>query len=189
MKTLIISDTHKNLTLFQGAIDHALEQKCDTLWHLGDWYDDVQNADTGLLVTYQVPGLWHQLYHSDQVSNIYTRDMGLVDCTIVHDMQAARHLMNKSLRILFHGHTHTPDIRLIGNTLLINPGHCKYERDRGYTATYLLVSFKATQEEFSAHFEQFDYEQTHLSSWDVHLKDAHFSVEVEKGTPYGNFML
>lgn len=191
MRVLLCSDTHKNLQLFQRVLDFAQEVECDTVWHLGDWYDDVQNAETYSMICHQVPGLWHPHYRSSFTPNMYTRGFKSVDCTLIHDLHAY-HTLSKVTKpqIVCHGHTHHPALKIEKEhrLLTLNPGHLKHPSDRGYDATFMILNIDESPY-FSLTVDHYTHTCEKLSSVRIDADQKGFSGALLDGEFYGKISL
>jgi len=156
VKLLIISDTHGNSAYVDQIITYLRETPINVTIHLGDDYQDAQPIiDAGFPVV-RVPGTWTSEYQNPMIDNrrfdvfegwrfflTHTPDVHYNDLPEDSDPQAV--LDNQQVDILCHGHTHRPEIVTQNGVVVLNPGHLKSPKDRGYWATFAEVDVTPTQ--------------------------------------------
>ncbi|KIM11811.1 MAG: hypothetical protein KU37_02840 [Sulfuricurvum sp. PC08-66] len=125
MKIGLLSDTHKRVKRTQKALDHLVAQGVESIIHAGDI---VREEILELIVATQLP-YTIVLGNNDEHLKTVQKRYGLVnephhfklydkEVTLMH------HPVNKYFQgdIVIYGHTHTFDARMLGNTLILNPG-------------------------------------------------------------------
>lgn len=143
MKVIVVSDTHGNSVLLQRAVDFAVENGFEAIWHLGDNYDDIEQVELSGLYFIRVPGIYHPAYRSGVLPAQLTLDIENFTVTLIHDPDDPALFSLSDNRIVFHGHSHRPGAGVSGSTVYVNPGHLKHREDRGYEASFLAVDFEA----------------------------------------------
>lgn len=134
-KILVISDTHKNLSILKQVLINEID--ADTIFHLGDFYEDPDtfaNETAGKTIV-RVPGIFHPRYKDRSLSPIAEYQSYNWKILLVHDIQDAK---VKEADIILFGHTHNRQYHKEGNLHLINPGHLKSSSDRGRPPSYAL---------------------------------------------------
>jgi len=132
----VMSDTHGNLGLMHDAIRLMTCQfYARAIFHLGDDYRDANDLDVLApgCITYRVPGLWCPEYHSFKIPKTIIQDFGPVSVACAHAQKDLR-APELAAGIILTGHTHNPEIELIGRSLYVNPGHLKSLTSRGSAA-------------------------------------------------------
>jgi len=139
-KILVISDTHGNQYLMRHVLQN--ESSCTHIVHLGDFYSDIENNEdlTDGKEIIRVPGIFHPDYFSQKVPFYQNFEVNGVKISCLHALQDLNRIPITADITLF-GHTHKQELLRKRRQVLINPGHLKSERDRGYTASYCLIEF------------------------------------------------
>lgn len=138
IQVLVISDTHHNFHLMESVLKQ--ETNIDYLIHLGDEHDDLDHFPEYLekINVISVPGIYHNDYFTYPNRRCLKFQIGSVLFQIAHAPKDLKPFDAKT-HIYMHGHTHEPIISHLNNSLLINPGHLKAPRDRGFDASYALL--------------------------------------------------
>jgi putative phosphoesterase len=152
-KILVLSDTHKNLSLLEDVLQ--TNQDCQIIIHLGDNYEDIDNFP--LLIenkqVIRVPGIFHPRYKDGSLAK--TQELTLAGKRIIlaHSLDD---LASQRADILLVGHSHNWEISNSRNGLLVNPGHLSKESDKSRIATYGIIESRA--ENLSIRFFTFQHQ-------------------------------
>ena len=142
MKSIgIVSDSHHNLNNLQKALNYLInDRKIDMLFHLGDFYEDLDNIEIlkNDLQIFKVPGTENYLYNSkmilkrlkikiDDIVFLLSHVPRKHQCDPIDDNEIEDAINTKSIKSLIYGHTHQYRIFYDNNSsiLYINPGHLK----------------------------------------------------------------
>ena len=153
MKIIVLSDSHGCKNLLNLAVNHFKNIKIDYLFHLGDYYSDVDH----LIHDYQVvrvPGTWTPFYRNSDIENRIFFDILGWKFFLTHtpdphfndlpgDIDPLS-LDSSHCHVLLHGHTHIPKISMQNSLVFMNPGHLYEHDNRGYRPTYGYIEL--TQE-------------------------------------------
>ncbi|MFO7897337.1 MAG: metallophosphoesterase family protein [Candidatus Cloacimonadales bacterium] len=141
-KIAVISDTHNNQKLFRSGLQQ--EAKLDYIFHLGDYYSDLdENIDllhNRRLV--KVPGIFHPGYQDQSLQRTKSIELEGWKFLLVHDI-------NDSIAeradhdLILYGHTHHAAFYQKNSKYYLNPGHLKNLSDRGAEASYCLITASA----------------------------------------------
>ncbi len=146
MRALVVSDTHGNLKFLQKVVNFAVENLgVESLWHLGDNYEDPVAIDRQGLMVHRVPGIYHPGYRSRMLDAVHSMDIFDLTVKLVHDPYDIEDAYKKSTQLFCHGHTHKPDVQIERGTIYFNPGHLKHKKDRGYDATFAVVDIEESK--------------------------------------------
>lgn len=137
MKILIVSDTHKNINLFEKVLS---SEQSDILFHLGDYYEDSDKANFHEYskTLYRVPGIYHPRYRDQSLPHCEALDLSGFGIRLIHNIDDMN-FTNISDKIIFYGHTHVHKVHKYKSNILINPGHLKAMEDRNQPASYLVM--------------------------------------------------
>ncbi len=140
-KIIIISDSHKNYDYIKTVVN--LEKDVNKIFHLGDDYTDMDNIteipeNTDII---RVPGLFDPAYSSKQTPNIVTTEIYNWKFLLVHHLDEALRTA-KDTDFYCFGHTHHWKLEERWGHYFLNPGHIKREVDRGFKASYCLLSIE-----------------------------------------------
>ena len=139
MRIGVVSDSHGNRRLLFQAADLLLGAHGATqLIHLGDDYEDAEELQLAGYVVNFVPGLWCAAYRNAAIPNTRVEDYDGVRIGYAHTPEEVMALRRQAA-ILLHGHTHHPTIQQDARGVVMNPGHLKAPRDRGYPASCGLI--------------------------------------------------
>ncbi|SPD75110.1 putative enzyme [uncultured Desulfobacterium sp.] len=134
MKLGIISDTHDNLPLIEKAVEIFNDANVDLVLHAGDYVSPFSIKPL-LLLECDFLGVWGN-NDGDKLAlrNIAQgkiENSPLVDTykgkkiLIGHDLLLLESLISsQDFYLIVYGHTHLPEIKNVGNTLVVNPGEC-----------------------------------------------------------------
>lgn len=160
MKILLVSDSHGDNETLQKILDTV---DCDTVLHCGDV--SVDKRDPILKRFRAVKG-----NHDDIPLPMHKRfRLGNKILLLTHGHyfnvhggydKLLRHMEEKNCDICFHGHTHVPNMEIINEKVIINPGSTMYNRgDFNAQGSYAIVEIdedvkctfynSVTQEEMS----------------------------------------
>jgi len=134
VKVGILSDTHDNLPNIRKAVDIFRKEKVSLLIHAGDFvapftlplYRELDcefigifgnNDGDVLLLNRRSEGRIHTAPHQF--------NYGGKTFIATHYPDAVNAMASApGVDVVIYGHTHSPEIRTVGKTLLINPGEC-----------------------------------------------------------------
>lgn len=148
---LVLSDSHSNVAFIQQALDRHLTDVNGVI-HLGDDFQDMAQFLPLDVPCIQVPGTWTSEYQSASIDNRRFETIAHWNCFLTHtptsdsrdrmDDIVPEHVIHQSqCDVFFHGHTHCPETHVLNGVCIHNPGHIKSTKDRGFPATYSLVTF------------------------------------------------
>jgi uncharacterized protein len=128
----IISDTHDNLPVIRRAVEIFNERKVGHVIHAGDFtspftfralkhlvcdFTGIYGNNDGERVLLQ------KLSHARIFTQPYILELADRKIVIMHEHQVVDALADSGhFDLVIYGHTHEPDIRTRGNTLIVNPG-------------------------------------------------------------------
>ena len=128
----IISDTHDNLPVIRRAVEVFNERKVGHVIHAGDFtspftfralkhlacdFTGIYGNNDGERVLLQ------KLSHARIFTQPYILELANRKIVIMHEHQVVDALADSGhFDLVIYGHTHEPDIRTRGNTLIVNPG-------------------------------------------------------------------
>lgn len=128
----IISDTHDDMSYIKKAVRLLNERNVSSVIHAGDYVapftfeilGELKAKFTGIFGNNDGDRL---LLREKSGDNIHNQPLKLVieekKIIIVHEPDLVSAIAgSREFDIVIYGHTHTPDIRDVGNTLIINPG-------------------------------------------------------------------
>ncbi len=158
MRVAVMSDTHGNIKLFQEMIDFVTnELKVKAVWHLGDNYDDCDRVDLHGRYIVRVPGIYHPGYREGSIDSTISIPFDPFYFLLVHDQSDARGMLLADHNVILHGHTHAPKCSVDHRgRLYLNPGHLKAKRDRGYEASFMVLTINSgllVVEHYNSDFE------------------------------------
>lgn len=152
-----MSDTHGNLRIMKDVAQAMRERfNVDAIIHLGDDYRDCEGLIADGFTVHRVPGLWCPEYHDTRISKRLVDKFDGVSVACAHADKDLRHIDRENAALILTGHTHAARIELLGQSLLINPGHLKEPVCRNERASYVILeidadSVKATIRESGTH--------------------------------------
>ena len=128
----IISDTHDNLPVIRRAVEVFNERKVGHVIHAGDFtspftfralkhlacdFTGIYGNNDGERVLLQ------KLSHARIFTQPYILELANRKIVIMHEHQVVDALADSGhFDLVIYGHTHEPDMRKRGNTLIVNPG-------------------------------------------------------------------
>lgn len=132
MQIGIISDTHDNMPAIQKAVDILIERKVEHVIHAGDFcspftFRALNILNCGFTGIYGNNDGEHLLLQELSNSRIFTQphilELAGKKIVIMHEQHVVEALADSNhFDLIVYGHTHTPDIRKHGKTLIVNPG-------------------------------------------------------------------
>lgn len=139
----VMSDTHGNTRLMLRAADQMRnDHAAQHIIHLGDNWEDYEWLSMAGYPAWGVPGLWCPEYRSRRVPKKRVDEFAGMQIGYAHTVEDLPSL-DGSVELLLTGHTHRPCISLRDDIPMMNPGHLKNFRDRGYDASYGIVTLEA----------------------------------------------
>lgn len=135
MKLGVMSDSHDNVPMVRKAVEVFNAEGCDLVIHAGDYC-----APFALTPLDKLKCKWLGVYGNNDgdkkalsiksngmiVDHPYRYDLSNIKMIITHEIEDVPGLMgmieNQEVHLLIYGHTHKPEIKKIGDALLVNPG-------------------------------------------------------------------
>ncbi|MEK7576675.1 MAG: YfcE family phosphodiesterase [Patescibacteria group bacterium] len=134
MKILVISDTHGNINHIRHVVGFAKSQSMSAIFHCGDFstsQDVVEVLKSGLPL-YAVTGnadearyneIWSALEPATLRGDVLKFTVDGRKIAMGHEPSKVREfIQNGSTDAVFYGHLHSPSVKLVGDTLVVNPG-------------------------------------------------------------------
>ena len=128
----IISDTHDNMPAMQRAVKVLTERRVEHVIHAGDFcspftFRALKHLKCDFTGIYGNNDGERLLLQKLSNSRIYTQphilELAGKKIVIMHEHHVVVALADSNhFDLIVYGHTHTPDIRKQGNTLIVNPG-------------------------------------------------------------------
>ncbi len=134
MKIGIISDTHDNLPKIKEAVEMFNQEKVQLVLHAGDYtspftsreFKNLNSPLKGVFGNNDGDKLLLQKYFvgiGEISSETYLTNLNQVSLIMLHKDELVDSLAeSQKYDLIVYGHTHRPDLRRIGKTLIINPG-------------------------------------------------------------------
>ncbi len=134
MKLGIISDTHDNVPMIEKAVDFFNKADVDLVMHAGDYVSPF-SLKPFLTLESDFLGVWG----NNDGDKIALRNMaqGRIETSphietykhkkilLGHYFETLDALVSSQVYyLIIYGHTHKPEIRKVGKTLVVNPGEC-----------------------------------------------------------------
>lgn len=136
MKIGIISDTHDNLPQIRKAVKIFQQEKVELVLHAGDFvspftFSEFKNLSCPLKGVFgnndgdkvhlqeKFKGIG-EIYPAPYQTKIDYKNLVMLHQEKLIEALAASQLYE----LIIYGHTHRPDLRKIGKTLVVNPGEC-----------------------------------------------------------------
>ena len=165
MKIGILSDTHRNKKNIHLVSELLVQHKhINSIYHLGDDYDDVLELQNLGVDVVQVPGLYDKKYFDSESARKHVETIYGIRILLIHSLDkdgTDNDITNSD--IILYGHTHKGEIQLSDAKLFINPGHLKSDMDKNSKPSfgYLeILEKKVTTTLFNLQFkivESHDY--------------------------------
>lgn len=153
----VISDTHGNTLLMEKVCSFLLNQeKVNTIYHLGDNYEDGEYLISIGYPMKIVPGLWCNQFEDGRTPRVIIEEIHNVKIAFAHTIDLILKSRGKECHIYCFGHTHTPIIKKEYNKIRFNPGHLKKQIDRGNEASFGIIKFEINRICFEI-----------ISAWDI----------------------
>ncbi len=128
----IISDTHDNMPAISRAVDILNKRRVQHVIHAGDYcspftFRALKRLQCGFTGVYGNNDgervLLQKLSNSRIFTQPYVFELSGRKIVIMHEDQVVDALAESGhFDLIIYGHTHTPDIRMQGSTLIVNPG-------------------------------------------------------------------
>jgi len=128
----IISDTHDNMPAIQRAVEILTERRVEHVIHAGDFcspftFRALKQLSCDFTGIYGNNDGERLLLQQLSNSRIFTQphifELAGKKIVIMHEHQVVDALADSNhFDLIVYGHTHTPDLRKQGNTLIVNPG-------------------------------------------------------------------
>jgi putative phosphoesterase len=148
MKIGIFSDTHDDREAVLRAVDLFNSRRVDKVIHAGDFATAATvgilsgldapfgavhgNCDIGLMR----PGVWWdggEIHRSP-----WRTSLGGKRTVVVHEHHSVEKLAGGGkFDLVIYGHLHVPDVRTVGETLVVNPGKTARQRQGRSTVAFL----------------------------------------------------
>ncbi len=137
MRIGVIADTHDNMPMIAKAIDVFNSEGCRLVIHAGDYC-----APFSLNPFSKLKCKWLGIFGNNNgekkglamksngliVDHPYRYELSDKRIMITHELEDIEDLQGKIDRreydIIIYGHTHKVDIRVVKDTLIVNPGEC-----------------------------------------------------------------
>lgn len=134
MKLGIISDTHDNVPLILKAVEIFNNADVDAVLHAGDYVSPFSLKPL-LSLECDFLGVWGnndgdklalQNMAQGKIENSpYIESYGRKKILLGHHLETLEALVrSQEFHLIVYGHTHRPEIRKKGSTLVVNPGEC-----------------------------------------------------------------
>ena len=134
MKLGIISDTHDNVPMIIKAVEFFNQADVDLVLHAGDYVSPFSLKPL-LSLECDFLGVWGnndgdkialQNIAQGKIENSpFIESYGDKKILLGHHFETLEALIvSQEFYIIIYGHTHKPDIRKKGKTLVVNPGEC-----------------------------------------------------------------
>jgi hypothetical protein len=132
MITGIIADTHDNMTALKKAVDYFNDRNVQHVIHAGDFIspftfrvlNSLNSGFTGIFGNNDGDRLLLQKQSNGKIHNQpHLLELDKRKIIVMHEHHIIDALAQSGCYdLVIYGHTHTPDIRTVNNTLIINPG-------------------------------------------------------------------
>ncbi len=134
MKLGIISDTHDNVPMIKKAVEVFNRVDVDVVLHAGDYV-----SPFSLIPLFSLEcdflGVWgnndgdkialHRVAQGKIENSPYLESYGQKKILLGHHFETLEALiLSQEFHFIIYGHTHQPEIRKEGKTLIVNPGEC-----------------------------------------------------------------
>jgi hypothetical protein len=128
----IMADTHDNMMTLKKAVDYFNDRNVQHVIHAGDFTSpftfrvlkDLRSGFTGIFGNNDGDRLLLQKHSNGRVYNQpHLLELDKKKIIVMHEHHIIDALAQSGFYdLVIYGHTHTPDIRTVNNTLIINPG-------------------------------------------------------------------
>lgn len=139
MRIGIVSDVHDNLANLQKVLNYLKENKIKQIFCLGD----IGNLEIIAQLSQNFAGkIYFVCGNVEKDQNITANDLQKLPNIIISDLTFAKIKINNTIigichrpseinsniksdkfSIIFYGHTHKPDKKMLGSAILLNPGN------------------------------------------------------------------
>ena len=134
MKIGIISDTHDNVPMIKKAVEYFNGEAVDLVVHAGDYVAPFSFRPL-LDLNCELLGVWgnndgdklalSQISQGKIIGVFVVKEYEKKTILVGHYFETLDALVaSQKYSLIVYGHTHKPDIRKIGDTLIVNPGEC-----------------------------------------------------------------
>ena len=134
MKLGIISDTHDNVPMIKKAVAFFNQAGVDVVLHAGDYVSPFSIKPL-MALECDFLGVWGnndgdkialQTVAQGKIENSpYIESYGQKKILLAHHLETLEALViSQEFHLIIYGHTHRPEIRKQGKTLVVNPGEC-----------------------------------------------------------------
>ena len=134
MKLGIISDTHDNVPMIKKAVAFFNKVGVDVVLHAGDYVSPFSLKHL-MALECDFLGVWGnndgdkialQKVAQGKIENSpYVESYGQKKILLGHHLETLEALViSQEFHLIIYGHTHRPEIRKQGKTLVVNPGEC-----------------------------------------------------------------
>ena len=158
MRVLIISDTHRSMSIYRDLVEQWAP--LDMVIHCGDVEGDeytvAQAVDCPVEIVQGNNDFFSDLPRERQLT------IGKYRVFVTHGHQyyvstghefLAREAAARGMDIVMYGHTHRPVIEKIDSVLVMNPGSLTYPRQSNRKASYIIMEMDQSEEpEFQIHY-------------------------------------
>ncbi len=151
----VMSDTHGHMEFMKSAAKRMIEDfEVESIIHLGDDYSDAMKLSTSEAGLIAVPGMYEPAWDDKSISHRLIRRLGGISFLMTHtpkrdpgdrveDINPESAREKHGIEVLLHGHTHQHRAeKLSDGVVIINPGHLKSEKDRGFAPTFAIIDAK-----------------------------------------------
>jgi uncharacterized protein len=128
----ILSDTHDNMEQIRKAVELFNKRRVDHVIHAGDFtspftFRMLKTLVSGFTGVFGNNDGDRLLLHKMSAGRIFpqphTFELGERKIVLIHEHHVADALADSGhYDVVIYGHTHKPDIRKAGDTLIVNPG-------------------------------------------------------------------
>ena len=134
MKIGIISDTHDNVPMIRKAVEYFNGEAMDLVIHAGDYVAPFSFKPL-LDLNCELLGVWGN-NDGDKLALTEVSQGKIAGVSIVRKYEGKIILVghyfetldalvaSQKYSLIVYGHTHKPEIRKVGNSLIVNPGEC-----------------------------------------------------------------
>jgi putative phosphoesterase len=137
MKIGILSDTHRNTSLHEKALEFLVgNKKIDRVYHLGDDYRDAEMEINRRMDLLRVPGIYCPEYKDRSADRVVFDTILGVNVVMAHDRQDITDENVLCNDIILYGHYHKHEIRVENGKLYLNPGHLKGPKDKNQSPSF-----------------------------------------------------